>query len=60
SPAFRQVIPGAVDSDGAWVESGTFQIESAPIAGEQTTTINWYSDEGELRFRIVEVTPPRD
>ncbi len=60
SHAFRQVIPGAVDADGIGVESGSFQIESAPIAGEQTTTISWHSDEGELRFRIVEVTPPQD
>ncbi len=60
SPAFRQLIPGAVDSEGVWLESGSFQIESAPIAGSQTTTINWPSDEGELRFRIVEITPPQD
>lgn len=60
SPAFRQVIPNAVDSRGVWLESGCFQIESAPITGEQKTTISWHSDEGEIRFRIIEITPPQD
>jgi|GEM_PF-3693814 len=60
SPAFRQAIPGAVDSQGVWLESGRFQIESAPISGTQKTTISWYSDEGEIRFGIVSVTPAQD
>ncbi|MDF5733410.1 MAG: hypothetical protein PUP92_36890, partial [Rhizonema sp. PD38] len=52
SHAFRQVVPNAVDADGIGVESGSFQIESAPIAGSQVTTISWYSDEGTIRLRI--------
>jgi hypothetical protein len=52
SPAFRQVIPGAV-SNGIHQPEGAFEITSSPISGSQKTTISWYSDEGTIRFHII-------
>lgn len=56
SPAFRQTIPGAVDENGISKSSGEFTLQTGILAGEQTTTISWYSDEGTIRFRIIEIT----
>jgi len=38
---------------------GRFSIKSAPIAGSQVTTINWYIDEDRVRFSIESITAPQ-
>ena len=56
---FRDAIPGAdANALGVYPESGQFSITNPPAAGNQTTTISWYADGGEIRFRILSVTAP--
>ncbi|NEU76840.1 hypothetical protein PI95_031115 [Hassallia byssoidea VB512170] len=57
TPSLAVVIPGAdSDENGVFQSEGAFSIINAPAAGNQKTTIAWYRDEGQVRFRIVEVT----
>lgn len=59
TPLFRTVIIGAQpDETGLLPTEGEFKIVSAPAAGNQETTLAWYTDEGRVRFRILSVTAP--
>jgi len=51
---FREVI-----AKNSKKYEGQFTIQSAPIAGSQTTTINWHIDEERVRFSIESITPPQ-
>ncbi len=56
---FRISIPGArADALGIYPSEGTFQVQSAPLSGEQITRISWYSDEGTIKLRVMSVSNP--
>ena len=56
---FRTCIPGAeADEQGKLPDYGEFTLTSAPISGNQTTTIQWRSDEGQVTYSLLSVSLP--
>ena len=39
-------------------DCGEFKIRSDELSGSQETTISWYRDEGNVKFRVLDVTKP--
>lgn len=39
-------------------EQGKLHVCSSELSGNQETTISWYRDEGNIKFRVLDVTEP--
>ena len=59
NPEFRTCIPGAAaDEQGKLPDYGEFTLTSAPLTGNQTTKIQWRSDEGQVTYYLLSVSLP--